>query len=1106
MATELRAGRAAFLSFQNVLGHGVTPTRKTEEEAQVRPLEADGERMVPRVIQVGTIGEFLGWMAPQELTQGPEEGLAQRWEAQWQEVLKAVQPLPSGYGAQHQSKAFPWDSCESVTDTSQWSNGEGVPQFLVVNNGEFPPRVLYGPEVGETRPMKDVVVEEEALLAEAQRQRFRQFGYQEAEGPQEFCKKLREFCCQWLKPEKHSKEQILELVILEQFLAVLPPEMQGWIRGRCPQACSQAVGLAEEFLRSQQQEIKVLEPCAAVVMISPEAEESLTGSGPNTHLCREAELKDGQDPNSVAGEQTMSGNTLGASQQGDPELPILFGSLMAQSGSLNSGDGLMQKNQMELVQKGEEAMLCSEGVYETVVRLEEHGHWCLECGESFQDALQLLNHQSTHSGRKRPECPECGKSFRDLSHVLRHQTVHTGEKPYACFKCGQSFTQKPALNRHLRKHIESQNDPGFITNIKPPRTDMGGRKRPECLACGKSFRDVSQVLRHQTVHTGERPYSCLECGQSFTQKPALNRHKRKHLRGEPYEGDQERPRNHENSRVDVAAPSRPWPPQTFPENRVGPFASSVGEWPLMNQHPEAASGAVQEGETARKTISRRGQKKYWCFICIKGFRDKADLVRHDRIHTGEKPYACLDCGRKFSYTSSLYKHQLIHRRPGSPEGKQFRGMSSDYSTDDFSAMHTASFGSLDGSRGWRNGVKLEGSEGKSHMGPYRARSPGPTPDLTCQLDQREDCWLPGPQVEQNQTPTQYEFCCGPNLGHLTDNMIDDAPGGWPLLLWLGQSQWNDASMSHPGKPTKCRRGSTWKRAETIALLEIWGEAKIQQELRFSHRNIDIFEKIAEELRGHGYHRSATECRTKTKTLRLEYKRVVAHNAKSGNAPVVCPFYPQLHRILQGDASMTPKRVVRSSAAEGMAVGQGPTAYTAPSPGSNLAREAELGAPRPAGLGDYLEQAPTELESSFCKKETRRDAPEGSEDEEEDMAAQLQDFDCAQQVPPSSAGGPRAIPGLATLSPASRLALLRMKKRRVPHIERMMERVMMHSERNQRELLRELAAERQCITAFIQELRDDAKGRLQMRQQIAALCEATQNSTRVLDRVLNGLAK
>ncbi|XP_013928451.1 PREDICTED: uncharacterized protein LOC106554327 [Thamnophis sirtalis] len=254
MATELRAGGAAFLSLQNVLGH---PPKKPEEEAQVRALDADGERTVPRVIQVGTIGEFLGWMPPQEIIQGSEEGLAQRWETQWQEVLKAVQPRPPGLGTPHQTKPFPWDSCESVPNTSQWSNGESVPQFLVVNNGELRPRILYGPGVEENRPMKHLLVDQEALLTEAQRQRFRQYSYQEAEEPQEVCKRLREFCRQWLMPEKHSKEQILELVILEQFLAILPPEMQGWVRVRCPQTCSQAVGLAEEFLRSQKQEIKV---------------------------------------------------------------------------------------------------------------------------------------------------------------------------------------------------------------------------------------------------------------------------------------------------------------------------------------------------------------------------------------------------------------------------------------------------------------------------------------------------------------------------------------------------------------------------------------------------------------------------------------------------------------------------------------------------------------------------------------------------------------------------------------------------------------------------------------------------------------------------------
>ncbi|XP_073745660.1 zinc finger and SCAN domain-containing protein 31-like [Callorhinus ursinus] len=46
--------------------------------------------------------------------------------------------------------------------------------------------------------------------------------------------RLRELCRQWLRPETHSKEQIVELLVLEQFLTILPEELQAQVREQHP--------------------------------------------------------------------------------------------------------------------------------------------------------------------------------------------------------------------------------------------------------------------------------------------------------------------------------------------------------------------------------------------------------------------------------------------------------------------------------------------------------------------------------------------------------------------------------------------------------------------------------------------------------------------------------------------------------------------------------------------------------------------------------------------------------------------------------------------------------------------------------------------------------
>lgn len=104
--------------------------------------------------------------------------------------------------------------------------------------------------IAKLEEKREPAVQKDSPDPELSRQSFRRFCYQEVSGPQEALSQLRQLCRQWLQPEVHTKEEILELLVLEQFLNILPPEIQGRVRHRCPMNSKEMVTLVEDFHRA----------------------------------------------------------------------------------------------------------------------------------------------------------------------------------------------------------------------------------------------------------------------------------------------------------------------------------------------------------------------------------------------------------------------------------------------------------------------------------------------------------------------------------------------------------------------------------------------------------------------------------------------------------------------------------------------------------------------------------------------------------------------------------------------------------------------------------------------------------------------------------------
>ncbi|XP_033620670.1 zinc finger protein with KRAB and SCAN domains 5 isoform X8 [Fukomys damarensis] len=356
-------------------------------------------------------------------------------------------------------------------------------------------------------------------------QRFKHFQYHEASGPREALSQLRVLCCEWLRPELHTKEQILELLVLEQFLTILPEEFQAWVREHHPESGEEAVAVIESIQRE-------LEERRQQIVVYPEVL-------PQKMVPRGAVQE-------AFGHQFLS---MDAQPEQEPQKPHVLEEnalLVLQAPSLPLKDG--QELTASLLSAGSQKLVKIEDVADVAVSfiLEEWGHLDQSQKSLYRDdrkeiygsitsldyepkdnnrelvAKQISNEASSPNShwvavgsteRNIPRSQEIAEVSDLKGMVQRWQVNPTMGKP----------RQNPSQKRDLRTSADMNR-----------KQSTNGERGHRCNDCGKYFLQASNFIQHRRIHTGEKPFQCGECGKSYNQRVHLTQHQRVHTGEKPY--------------------------------------------------------------------------------------------------------------------------------------------------------------------------------------------------------------------------------------------------------------------------------------------------------------------------------------------------------------------------------------------------------------------------------------------------------------------------------------------------------------------------------------------------------------------------------------------
>ncbi|XP_066471481.1 zinc finger protein 271-like [Tiliqua scincoides] len=570
-------------------------------------------------------------MEPDKGQEAPGREMQQFWEAQWQEFLKTLQAPHSTWESLQQSEPTPWDdakaflaSFEQVAAACRWPRGEWVARLLPALGGEAQQAfsLLAARDKEDYGKVKAAILRGEALRREAQRQHFRQFCCQEMGDPRRMYSQLQELCCQWLKPEKHTKEQILELLILEQFLASLPVDVQNWIRAGGPDSGAQAVALLEDFLVSRRES-------DTVTWQEPLQEWTV---GPLDVKEEPLDMVQG----GISKEQAERFRDTQQNVNGEVAMP---GIVIAHPTSLLPPEG-------QDVTEAELAKALGIQV-EQVVNPRKMGvplhmvEWTLMQSSQrtmFWNVLQ-----------------EEGENVDALEGSLNPRL---GLDPHLVKK-EEMFLSDPVQNLRLPEH---ESGDGEGTHLKVKNSQVGENETVETPRRGRGKSQESVLVTVETnrghgtePRKGWKKSNELTEGATYSdpspvgEKASLPKYGRRHC------PKSERVFEHSGEKCSESPPlGEEIQPKSKPYKHHG---SHIEE---KNHDCPEFEVILQSESFAKPQIIQTAEKIYRCINCEKSFSRRSDLLRHEMIHTGKKPHQCPECGKSFSQKSTLLTHLMVH--------------------------------------------------------------------------------------------------------------------------------------------------------------------------------------------------------------------------------------------------------------------------------------------------------------------------------------------------------------------------------------------------------------------------------------------------------------